>query len=662
MRFLDPIFLWGLAAIAVPVALHLLLRRRLPVIDFPLARLVARAEAVQQPRKRLNRVLLLLARAALLALLALSLARLTLGGGQVQASGPVAVVVVIDDSLSMRAASRGERSAFEEGRDMAESLLASLPEGSEALVLPLSRASAGGAPKLGSPREARAALADLQPTHLALQASPGLGAALRALETSPLSDRRVVLVTDLARHGFTELAAPPAQGVRPRLVLLVPERAAGANLSISGLDAAVQPGGSLRASARIGAWGESGERHRAEIEMRVGALGEEPRLAGRGRVETVTGAVGERRFEIAAPPAGLGVTEARIPPDILPDDDVRHAVHLVRRDPRLLVIDGDPQNLSFGSETFYLEKALAPGVGLDLEARMTILSELDPSDLQGAAAILVANAPDLGAARAQALEEAVRQGAGLVVFLGNRVDQRAWNGSLSQLVPATLGLVANPPQPALVAPGGIDLPRVRVSRWFRLEPDEGAEVVARLSDGSPLIVAGRLGEGRIVVVATSVDRDWTDLPISPWFLAFLREIVGRAMPPGDVRALPQAVVGRALDAAAWEAGGEATVETPSGSRPVAEGAFTPLVPGVHVVKDGERVRGAFAAVTDPVESDLSRVAAAEIGRQLEGAFDVGALAEGRGSGWTGGMALWKALLLMLGVLLGAESLLARRAA
>ena len=664
MRVLDPAFLWGLLAIGVPIVLHLLLRRRLPIVEFPLARLVARAEHVQQPRKRLNRVLLLLARALLLALLALSLARLTFGGSEVQAAGPVAVVVVLDDSLSMRAASRAGRSAFEEGRDMADSVLAALPEGSEAAVLPLSQASAAGALRLGSPDAARRELARAAPTHLALQAQAGLDAALRVLTPSPLPDRRVVVVSDLARHGFSDLSLPRVgSAVQPRLVLLVPERADGANLSVSGLDAVVLPGGTLRATARVSAWGEQGQAHRAELEVRTRSLGDAERLAGRGRMDVATGAVAERRFEIAAPPPGLGSTEARLPEDVLPADDVRHAVHLVRRDPTLLVIDGDPQNLSFGSETFYLEKALAPGVGLDLQARLTTVSEWGAKDLEGAAAILVANAPDMSAERAAALEAAVRAGSGLVVTLGNRVDQRAWNGSLAGLLPATLGLVSAPDVAATVAPGGaLELPRVHVSRWYRLEPSPDAEVLARLSDGSPLVVSAALGAGRVILLATSIDREWTDLPISPWFLAFVRDLVGRAMPRGDSLPLPPVVVGQEADVSQLSLSSAAVVEGPGAPARIESATVKPSVPGVHVIRDGGTVRAAFAAVTDPAESDLSRVAAEEIARRVQGSFDVGGIVEGGGLGWAGGLQAWKALLLALVALLAAESWLSRRAA
>src|SRR5439155_15160963 len=114
----------------------------------------------------------------------------------------------------------------------------------------------------------------------------------------------------------------------------------------------------------------------------------------------------------------------------LPADDVRHAVQLVTPRPKILVVDGDPQNLSVGSETFYVEKALEPGVGLDFDAKITTVAELDREDLHAFSAILLCNVPELSPERVAALDEAVRGGVGLVVALGNRVDQRLYAGRM----------------------------------------------------------------------------------------------------------------------------------------------------------------------------------------------------------------------------------------
>lgn len=675
MRFLDPLFLWGLLAIAIPIALHLLLRRRLPVLDFPLTRLILRAEHARQPRKRLNRVLLMLTRAAILALLALALSRLTFGGAGVVAQGPVAAVVVVDDSLSMQARGDAGGTMLESGVEMAVSFVAALPEGSAVAVVAMSEGARAGERPLGTADAAIDALERIAPTFAHLEAGEALGAAMRIVSGSASHDRRIVLVTDLARHGLSNLALPlwtglsPTRTRRPRLHVLAPRRAAGPNVSVVGLDATVLPGGRLRLVARVAGWGIDRPVER-EVEARTGSLGSALRIAGRGRVTAGRGASDERRFEIASPAGDFGESRVSTPADVLEADDVRSAVHHVSQRPRLLVVDGDPQNLAIGSETFYLEKALAPGVGLDFDADIIPISELSPAALERRSAVLLCNVPELSDDRVRALESVVRAGTGLFVSLGNRVDPAVYDGRMARLLPATLGIVREARPAASVATAGdaadamSDLPHVSVRAWYTLDPDDDARTLLRLSDGSPLLVEGSEGAGRVLLLATTLDRDWTDLPISPGFLAFLRESIDRAGPRGADVVLPSVHVGEAVPLRGLMLGAGASIVSPDGVEaplPAAAAAFADTHRlGAWLVRDAGRPRAAFAVVADPLESDLTRISPDELAVAARDAADVGMAIEGTASD-AGGVPAWKGILMLLVCACAAEAWLARRA-
>ena len=75
VRFLTPLFLAGLAAVAIPVALHLMRRHADPIVPFGALRLISRTPVEQIRRRRLRELLLLALRCAALALLALAFAR-----------------------------------------------------------------------------------------------------------------------------------------------------------------------------------------------------------------------------------------------------------------------------------------------------------------------------------------------------------------------------------------------------------------------------------------------------------------------------------------------------------------------------------------------------------------------------------------------------------
>src|ERR671925_1619633 len=93
LSFLSPLFLAGLAAAAIPIAIHLFYRRAEPVIDFAAMRYLRQAPVEESRRRRLRELLLLALRVTALVLLAGAFARPYLAGAAV-ASGEATVVLV----------------------------------------------------------------------------------------------------------------------------------------------------------------------------------------------------------------------------------------------------------------------------------------------------------------------------------------------------------------------------------------------------------------------------------------------------------------------------------------------------------------------------------------------------------------------------------------
>ncbi len=101
--FLNPWMLTGLAGAALPVIVHLLVRRRYRVVDWGAMQFLSPGLKTRR-RLQLQDVMLLLLRIVLVVLLALALARPWIGGGfftGYQSSGSRDVVLIIDGSASM---------------------------------------------------------------------------------------------------------------------------------------------------------------------------------------------------------------------------------------------------------------------------------------------------------------------------------------------------------------------------------------------------------------------------------------------------------------------------------------------------------------------------------------------------------------------------------
>src|SRR5215831_10901245 len=104
MAFLTPLFFVGLAAIAIPVLVHLIQRERKRVVEFPSLMFVRRIPYQSVRRRRIRHWALLLLRAAAVALMVAAFARPFISQGAsatVAASGAREIVIVLDQSASM---------------------------------------------------------------------------------------------------------------------------------------------------------------------------------------------------------------------------------------------------------------------------------------------------------------------------------------------------------------------------------------------------------------------------------------------------------------------------------------------------------------------------------------------------------------------------------
>ena len=102
MLFLNPLLLWGLLAAAVPVAIHLLNRRRHKTIQWAAMQFLLKATRESRGKKKLRHILILTCRALAIAALAFAAARpivsglIGWGGGSIDT-----VVLLLDRSASM---------------------------------------------------------------------------------------------------------------------------------------------------------------------------------------------------------------------------------------------------------------------------------------------------------------------------------------------------------------------------------------------------------------------------------------------------------------------------------------------------------------------------------------------------------------------------------
>lgn len=648
MSFLNPLFLLGLLAAAVPVVIHLFTRRRPRERPFPSLEFLAAVNQSELRRLRLKQWLLLLLRALALAALALALARPALRGSGARAGSAAAttVVALVDVSGSMAAAGVAAGDAApptlaRQARRVVEDLLAALGPADELLLVPYDRSPrpAGERPGGDVPR-LRAAAQALEAGATTTDHGAALELAARVLAASRSLNRELFWVSDFQASGFAAPAGgsalrvgpavPPGPWERARVFLVPLAPRTRANVALT--DAALTPaaGGPALTVAAAAFDAVPGDLAVAARELPDG--GELARgflgLPARGTAETL--------LPLARLPAGGGV--AVIPADVLPLDDRR--VFAAGRGGTLRVVlraDGPPAPLRLALE------AGAPASGLAVEA---VDAAALPARLPGADVLVLDDVERLGATETQAVLDFVRAGGGVLLVLGPRADAGFWNATL--LAEAGLGalgavetagptLSVGSPAPGAGAPPaawrlvragaghaalagfparpGEPLSTARFTRIRGFAPAAGARVLLEFDRAHPALVEG----ARVMALAAGLDPQSSDFPVSGAFLPLAHQVVkvlGRGTASASLR--PGERYGAPAAPGVWRIEDERGREVPSGL--VAAAGATRLVsaplerPGLYRVLRGGGVRATFAVNPDPRESDLAAVPAAALVR------------------------------------------------
>jgi hypothetical protein len=583
LSFLTPLLLGGAALVAVPIVLHLLMRRKPVKHDFPALRFLQARIQANRRRLRLQHLLLLLVRMAAIALVALALARPVLrGAGWLgDREGPVAAVFVFDTAprLALREANR---TGLERAADLARVLLAKLPPSSKVATLDTGGGAAAFAPLLAAVAARIDRLAVGTPT-ITLRGAIDEG--LRLLETSPLARKELYVFTDCS-HGAWD-NAPPVDVAKSHpgtsvlfIDVSVPQPR---NFAIGAVDLSnerIAAGTSLTVAADLERTGPEAVRPVA-----VEVLGADGRYARRA-VKPVTWRGNESQrieFEIAGLEPGLRQGRVVLEgSDELEADNIRSFTVEVGAPARIVVAAPAPA----ARTGFFVAEAIAPAAmrktgRARFDAGIVDVATLDAGGWDEARGMVLVDPPPLAPRTWEKLEQWIAAGRGLVVWLGPRAgDPGRFNSDASRRVLGgrivrvwrSAGRGGADPDFNYLAPVALDHPLLAVFRrvgdavpwqdfpvWKHWEfaadePPAGpaadqadtATVVAAYRNGLPALLERRVGQGTVIVVTTPVSQAAADpdawnmltggLDEAPWpFLILANETVLRAIDTSDDR-------------------------------------------------------------------------------------------------------------------------------
>lgn len=582
----NPFLLFGTLSIASPIIIHLLAKRRYRTIYWAAMEFLLDAQKRNRRRVQMEHLILLLLRCLIMILIALLLARLLLTPTGLSAlalgSAEFERIVILDDSPSMSARD-GVRSSFEDARartaDLVDSLIAQ--RGNNKFTLFLTS-------RPDRPLFTGEILNDefSQRFRERIEGGPGdsglevsdryadwpvvLDQVRRHIIEQDISPNRAVyLLTDLREHDF-----PRETGD------------AGSDDSVKAALTAIQP---LVDSIVAVDFGSGDVGNMAITDVRVAekavvrdrpstfsitvtnfgqadAVGAVVRLVAAGAVISreldPVPARGEQVVNIPMTFLQTGAERVEIEldyPDPMPADNMFYYAAQVARGVRILMVDGGDPDLpgspSGRSEVEFLRHALDPAGGRRSGNVIRVVSAdefeaMSRRDLSRPDVIFLANVYQLSESRVTELEEYVRNGGGLVVYLGDKVRQDFYNQYLHRdgegLLPVRLVDVEGDPrretgQTAVPVSAAHELASmfapeimigVQIYQWWDTEIPEAvlaggqATLISRMDHASqsPLMVTRNFGLGRVLVMTTGPRLNWSNLINLPVSVVKLQKV------------------------------------------------------------------------------------------------------------------------------------------
>ena len=576
MSFLyQSLLLVGLPLIVLPLLIHLINLRRHRRVEWAAMDFLLESQKRNKKWIFLRQLLLMLLRTAAIALVVFMLAGpvLQFQWGKFFGKGTTHHLVFLDDSYSM-SDSWDRSSAFTEARRVVEQLLDQATQRPGNQKLTLLRFSQAGELTAGAEAdgleqpldrqsydEIVARLGKLSVAESDAGPSEAIQAVLGLPEPADDETRIVYMISDFRKEQWQRdaeigelLSQLRDQAAQLQLIQCVDRTRP--NLAITSLE----PESGIRA-AGVETW----------MQLTVTNYGEDVANAVIATIvqdghklpavqfdEVAPGETVTRRFRANFASAGAHQLHAMLESDAVEIDNTRYFACDIPAEFPVLLVDGSRA----GDDGYYLRTALNPGGSSkpgwnpQVERREYLRQH---EQLSKFAAICLLDLPRLDEPEVAALEEYVRQGGGLGIFLGPRAERTFYNERLLRdgegLLPVPLGVPTQLLATAERSASDIEVsdhPLFRVfggqrnsflavaavNFYYAVDPNwqlpESGDisVLASLRNGAPFVVDKKFGAGRVVLQLCKLSPrptdlgSWSNWSLNPVFPVYANELVG----------------------------------------------------------------------------------------------------------------------------------------
>lgn len=513
MGFLNAVYITGIFLVIVPVILHLWRRRTENIINFPAVKYLIRAQQRFKKNIVFSDIFLMLLRGILLIFLTIAMSQPYAGSPFLQSEKHLEnTAILIDTSMSMCA-----DGFIKKAKSIASEIKNSYPKrilivtfndlintfsksGRDNKIIDELKCTYNGTDIYNSLRE----IADI------------LGE----------GEKLIYLITDMTENGWTP----------ERIATLIEERHI--NLIIADVRDDLNPKNYFVRDFRTEEIPEGTKIHikvdsTSELDEEISVS---LNLDDSTKLQTFTHPGKDVEFTLQSGSYERGFIE--LSGDELKEDNRYFFFLNKKKRPKILIVDGEPDIRPFRGESYFLLRAIS-ALKEKFPSEVTVIT---PSALMDFPVFnynifFLLNVPQLQKKIVDRIMDEVKKGVGLCLTSGNNTDSNWFNISLADKI----RIISKGLQEGEFHAGQTQFNMFfKISKWdeklfqdiffkkrilFIPEELEIARTTLSFSDGAPAVIESTSGDGVIIIFASTLDTEWTNLPLSGVFVPFLHEIL-----------------------------------------------------------------------------------------------------------------------------------------
>lgn len=502
MTFLNSVFLLGLAAVSIPIIIHLLSQKKPRKIDFSDLRFLELAASRSVKKFRIRQYLLLLIRCLIILILTFIFARPVIH--YISSSKNTETIFLIDNSYSMDYYRDG-KTRLEHSKNVVKKILN--------LINPQDKIAAFSfsdtiMPVVKNPTvDKRLIISEIEKIKIEYKKTDVTNAVNDVIKyfLNDKIEKRIIIISDFAKNGWLLKKNTITENYKIICVDVGdsnPENFAVSDVVIDG----------NKLTAFISNYSD----YKKNISMDLYVDGKKYKSTFLGTYPHKTF---ESSFDIKNIQNGIHKCFIEIEPDkLLPDNKYFFAFNY-REKPKVLLIDGNPQFSDFKGETFFLKTALANYS----DVRVINFSQFENEEISNYSVLFFCNVSDFNKDEVLMLKNHILDGKYLVFFLGDEVASEKYNTKISFLLPCEISSTLNDSKLS-----NYNLPEnqemsidANIRKRFLLVPKYNAETLLKFTDDTSFLIKGK---NNVFVFAVSANLSYSDIPVKPIFPVIIKQL------------------------------------------------------------------------------------------------------------------------------------------